>query len=383
MINKTVKTVGGDASSITTLNTVLAGLFPLTDDVTVEFDPGIWDDTYITVGFNMGSSLVWNGHVIHITSADKTNPAQLLRDGQTVFASSAAATGNQKLVMSHLIVGHQNDYKICYCSENKLGLDLYNCLVVSRDASTLLTGFTTGTVRIYNNTFALPNSTMFIELGTESSTSEVRNNIFLLNVLDSGSYPGIGFGSAKYSHNVFYNYYAGQHVFLYSGTNEGSNVLDQDPVLATSPYIAAPSDSVSTILARSAAITAGSTMCIDAATNSLLAGDDLIGTVRPQGSAGDIGAYEYIFPIVSLLHAGVDAEGTPIMSFYCRACSTTHSFYTAAGRVQDETKPTVRTQIIVDAPGCFCHVVITDGILHYLPDCTHAMAGLSMPMVTY
>lgn len=79
----------------------------------------------------------------------------------------------------------------------------------------------------------------------------------------------------------------------------------------------------------------------------------------------------------------------PEYEFYCPGCKCDHGFKTDGGSPQwtfngNMEKPTVRASILVkwaDSKGeKVCHLFITDGMIEYLSDCTHAFAGQTIPM---
>ena len=79
--------------------------------------------------------------------------------------------------------------------------------------------------------------------------------------------------------------------------------------------------------------------------------------------------------------------------FYCPACGKSHFFWTARQNGEelswifnnDLDNPTVKRDIsndtVVTDGQRLCHLNITDGQIHYLPDCGHEMAGQTVDMV--
>jgi len=84
---------------------------------------------------------------------------------------------------------------------------------------------------------------------------------------------------------------------------------------------------------------------------------------------------------------------TPPMgySFFCPGCVSRHIVYTREPNSRgakwtfngDLSKPTFRPSVATNManPSTRCHLFITDGIIQFLPDCAHALAG-KMEMMT-
>lgn len=71
--------------------------------------------------------------------------------------------------------------------------------------------------------------------------------------------------------------------------------------------------------------------------------------------------------------------------FYCPGCKCYHSFDVRidGGRPTwyfngDMEKPTFTPSLLY--PDRVCHLYLTNGVIHYLPDCTHALAGKSIEL---
>ena len=76
-------------------------------------------------------------------------------------------------------------------------------------------------------------------------------------------------------------------------------------------------------------------------------------------------------------------------TFWCAACKCGHWFRVGDAPVQakwwtfngNTEKPTVTPSIRVTShPITCCHLFITDGQIQYLADCTHELAGKTVPM---
>lgn len=84
-----------------------------------------------------------------------------------------------------------------------------------------------------------------------------------------------------------------------------------------------------------------------------------------------------------------DKRGPFSHGWFCPACGCGHGvnldpgreapLWTLTGTLE---KPTIRASILVRSDK-HCHVYITDGMIQYLSDCSHAMAGQTVPMEDY
>lgn len=75
----------------------------------------------------------------------------------------------------------------------------------------------------------------------------------------------------------------------------------------------------------------------------------------------------------------------PEFHFHCPGCGFGHWFKTTGTEPkwtwnEDFDKPTVRASIRVQS-SILCHLFITDGNIQFLDDCTHDLAGKTVPMV--
>ena len=86
---------------------------------------------------------------------------------------------------------------------------------------------------------------------------------------------------------------------------------------------------------------------------------------------------------VPLLHRMATANGAVSYVFECPACHELHAYgtgYTLTGTV---AKPTIRPVLRVDSRGVggeLCVSVLSRGTLTFTGECTHGMAGLSVPL---
>ena len=79
----------------------------------------------------------------------------------------------------------------------------------------------------------------------------------------------------------------------------------------------------------------------------------------------------------------------PDYSFYCPGCKCDHGVWTTPSKYNnclwtfngDMDKPTFLPSILVrNGLDVKCHIYITDGISHFLGDCTHELKGQSVLM---
>lgn len=74
-------------------------------------------------------------------------------------------------------------------------------------------------------------------------------------------------------------------------------------------------------------------------------------------------------------------SGELVHYFLCPGCKTNHLFdsrWTFNGDLEHPTfSPSHVNLIDVDRR---CHIIITDGVVQYLSDCTHELAGQSIPL---
>lgn len=89
---------------------------------------------------------------------------------------------------------------------------------------------------------------------------------------------------------------------------------------------------------------------------------------------------------------GGDCEG---YTFYCPGCEGRHAYYTKHPTLHwsfngNEEAPSFTPSLLIrhrdpDKPGEFnerCHLFVTNGELRYCGDCTHPLAGKTVPMVS-
>jgi hypothetical protein len=92
--------------------------------------------------------------------------------------------------------------------------------------------------------------------------------------------------------------------------------------------------------------------------------------------------------VVNVLQPILNSKGNYI--FYCLGCEANHlisttpkggTYHTLTGTL---AKPTVRASILVSGNRKLgvphCHAYITEGMIEYLDDCSHNLAGKTVPM---
>jgi hypothetical protein len=79
----------------------------------------------------------------------------------------------------------------------------------------------------------------------------------------------------------------------------------------------------------------------------------------------------------------------PDYTFYCPGCKEEHGVWTTRSRYNNCTwtfngnleKPTFLPSVMVrHGLDIVCHLYITEGVIHFLGDCTHELVNQSVPM---
>lgn len=82
-------------------------------------------------------------------------------------------------------------------------------------------------------------------------------------------------------------------------------------------------------------------------------------------------------------------EGEPDLNFYCPGCECDHGVWvnphSNGGATwnwnNDMDSPTFTPSLLIRAEMIeICHIIITNGKIHYQPDCTHKFAGQVIDM---
>ena len=86
-------------------------------------------------------------------------------------------------------------------------------------------------------------------------------------------------------------------------------------------------------------------------------------------------------------------EGNPGKIFFCPGCNSAHVFNSSEIRWtynENPDAPTISPSLLVtydgpdagqgDAPPRVCHSFVKDGMIQFLGDCTHQLAGQTVPI---
>lgn len=66
---------------------------------------------------------------------------------------------------------------------------------------------------------------------------------------------------------------------------------------------------------------------------------------------------------------------------WCSMCRTHHPYDSGRWTFNgDYDNPTFRESMLVKREGYVCHSYVTDGMIQYLPDCTHELKGKTIPL---
>jgi hypothetical protein len=79
---------------------------------------------------------------------------------------------------------------------------------------------------------------------------------------------------------------------------------------------------------------------------------------------------------------GVRVGGAPIKVFYCPGCRGSHWLDDRWTWNGDMERPTFTPSLLVapDDSALRCHSFVTDGMIHYLEDSHHRLAGQTVPI---
>lgn len=85
-----------------------------------------------------------------------------------------------------------------------------------------------------------------------------------------------------------------------------------------------------------------------------------------------------------LHYAGTGDDGQALYFFHCPGCENAHGFHVPRWEWNGSMdSPTFRPSLVCnrDDPASRCHLWVTDGTIHFLPDCHHELAGqTAIPM---
>jgi hypothetical protein len=77
-------------------------------------------------------------------------------------------------------------------------------------------------------------------------------------------------------------------------------------------------------------------------------------------------------------------DGNFLYIFWCPGCHENHTFDVREGQWTfdgDWENPTFSPSLNLIPVGGKCHLILTEGIIHFLDDCRHHLCGQSVPMV--
>jgi len=76
------------------------------------------------------------------------------------------------------------------------------------------------------------------------------------------------------------------------------------------------------------------------------------------------------------------SDGTPYAwVFHCPGCEDVHQVTAGVWTFNDSLDaPTFTPSYLARRPGLRCHSFITDGSIRFLADCSHALAGQTVPL---
>ncbi len=66
--------------------------------------------------------------------------------------------------------------------------------------------------------------------------------------------------------------------------------------------------------------------------------------------------------------------------FHCPGCGCAHGVDTGWSYNGDAARPTISPSVLVTTVGARCHSFVRDGAIEFLSDCTHALAGRTVPL---
>lgn len=72
------------------------------------------------------------------------------------------------------------------------------------------------------------------------------------------------------------------------------------------------------------------------------------------------------------------------LTFHCPACNALHGVKVLKWEFnKDLVRPTVYVPVFSGHGNVLCHSHVRDGVIHFMPDSTHALAGRSVSLPRY
>lgn len=78
--------------------------------------------------------------------------------------------------------------------------------------------------------------------------------------------------------------------------------------------------------------------------------------------------------------AEVIHDSGPRHFFHCPGCGCAHAVDDSWAYNGDPVRPTFSPSILAWTETTRCHSLVRDGQIQFLPDCTHALAGRTVPL---
>jgi len=212
-----------------------------------------------SIGIYAGNDPTDSGNLSNVNIFDN-NVSNCGVGGIGLAAENGAGTISGISIYNNIIWGNGRGFRV-----DQFGTETYNFTFINNTLYDNGTGGFNTEIYIYSTHIYL-------------SSCVIRNNIIDNNVADSYGilYADYANGGITVDHNLFYNS---------GGSWNGSNVLGTSSQ-SGNPNLSNPTTSF--------ALTSSSTLAINNGSSTVAPSTDYIGTTRPQGTAYDIGAYEFL-----------------------------------------------------------------------------------------
>jgi len=319
---KTLRTSGGDFSTITELNAYMDGVSDLADDIVINIEGGAtFAGRFVWVG---NSSRTGALITIQTDPAEQATPAQIYNDVTDYHTFSTTQSSTYEILVQNLkFRGNANagDSRLLQASNSNLNkyVTVQNCFIVHSNVSNgLIVASNNMGAKVFNNTIVIYDSTSTGSMIYHNANpandlnGQFANNIVIYyknstvsDIKIFGNKADAAAGTRIAHNNYFYNAGSGAITLNtdYDGTSSSGNVVDVDPENVEA-LIQSLDESSATIIARNYGLQSDSP-CVNTADETYAPATDIIGTVRPQGVADDIGCKEYLTVVVP------EPEATP------------------------------------------------------------------------